>query len=115
MISIAMHNAVVVRSTNCPEISPGAAQSSKRPHRCWCSPPPKSQHYYPCRARQYRLAKQIARSKALAGQLVSARLVIADTDVHSVYPIYNARVARIIDAYLLDGAVLPKVSECPAD
>ncbi len=54
-------------------------------------------------------------SQALADQLQSARLVIADTDVHSVYPAYNACVAHAVDAYLLDGALPPKFSECPAD
>ncbi len=54
-------------------------------------------------------------SEALADQLVSARLVIADTDVHSVYPTYNACVVRIVDAYLLDGTAPPRRSECPAD
>lgn len=53
-------------------------------------------------------------SKALADQLVSARLVIADTDVHSVYPNYNTCVTRVVDAYLLDGIVPPRESECPA-
>lgn len=54
-------------------------------------------------------------SRALAGQLVSARLVIADTDVHSVYPSYNTCVTRIVDAYLLDGTAPPPVSDCPPD
>lgn len=54
-------------------------------------------------------------SRSLAEQLVSARLVIADTDVHSVYPFYNACVARIVDAYLLDGTAPPRLSDCPAD
>ena len=54
-------------------------------------------------------------SRALAEQLASARLVIADTDVHSVYPTYNACVTRIVDAYLLDGVAPPPKSECPAD
>jgi pimeloyl-ACP methyl ester carboxylesterase len=54
-------------------------------------------------------------SKALAAQLASARLVIADTDVHSVYPTYNACVTRIVDAYLLEGVAPPPESECPAD
>jgi pimeloyl-ACP methyl ester carboxylesterase len=53
-------------------------------------------------------------SRALADQLVSARLVIADTDVHSVYPSYNACVTGVVDAYLLDGTVPPRESECPA-
>lgn len=52
-------------------------------------------------------------SRALADQLVSARLVVADTDVHSVYPDYNACVVRIVDAYLLDGTAPPPVSDCP--
>lgn len=54
-------------------------------------------------------------SRALADQLVTARLVIADTDVHSVYPAYNACVTRIVDAFLLDGTVPPRLSDCPAD
>ncbi len=54
-------------------------------------------------------------SRALAEQLVSARLVVADTDVHSVYPDYNACVVRIVDAYLLDGTAPPPISDCPAD
>jgi pimeloyl-ACP methyl ester carboxylesterase len=54
-------------------------------------------------------------SEALADQLASARLVIADTEVHSVYPTYNACVARIVDTYLLDGVAPPRKSECPAD
>lgn len=54
-------------------------------------------------------------SEALADQLVSARLVIADTDVHSVYPDYDACVARIVDEFLLDGVAPPRKSECPAD
>lgn len=54
-------------------------------------------------------------SEALADQLVSARLVIADTDVHAVYPDYNACVARIVDEFLLDGVAPPRKSECPAD
>ena len=53
-------------------------------------------------------------SKALAGQLVSARLVVADTDAHGVYPIQNACVLRIVDVYLLDGTAPPPVSDCPA-
>lgn len=54
-------------------------------------------------------------SRALAGQLPSARLVIADTDVHSVYPHANACVRRIVDAYLLDGTAPEAISDCPAD
>lgn len=54
-------------------------------------------------------------SEALAGQLVSARLVIADTDVHSVYPDHNRCVTDIVDAYLLDGDAPPPSSDCPAD
>lgn len=54
-------------------------------------------------------------SEALAIQLVSSRLVIADTDVHSVYPAYNRCVEQIVDAYLLDGTAPSKVSHCPAD
>jgi hypothetical protein len=54
-------------------------------------------------------------SEALADQLVSARLVVADTDVHSVYPTYNACVVGIVDAYLLNGTAPPRRSECPAD
>lgn len=54
-------------------------------------------------------------SKALAEQLVSARLVLADTDVHSVYPDFNTCVVRIVDAYLLDGTAPPPTSDCPAD
>lgn len=54
-------------------------------------------------------------SEALADQLVSARLVIADTDVHSVYPAYNACVTRIVDTFLLDGVAPPRKTECPAD
>ena len=53
-------------------------------------------------------------SKALAEQLTSARLVIADTDVHSVYPTYSACVRRVVDAYLLEGVLPPRESECPA-
>lgn len=53
-------------------------------------------------------------SKALAEQLVSARLVVADTDAHSVYPFHNACVRRIVDAYLLDGTAPPQISDCPA-
>jgi len=53
-------------------------------------------------------------SRALADQLVSARLVIADTDVHSVYPAYNSCVERIVDTYLLDGVAPPRESTCPA-
>ena len=60
-------------------------------------------------------ATPLAWSEALAKQLVSARLVVADTDVHSVYPGYNRCVRKIVDAYLLDGDVPPPVSECPAD
>lgn len=60
-------------------------------------------------------ATPIEWSRALADQLVSSRLVIADTGVHSVYPIYNACVTRVVDAYLLDGVVPPRESECPAD
>lgn len=59
-------------------------------------------------------ATPIQWSRALADQLVSARLVIADTDVHSVYPLYNTCVARVVDAYLLEGALPPRESECPA-
>lgn len=54
-------------------------------------------------------------SEALADQLVSARLVIADTDVHSVYPFYNACVVRIVDKFLLDGTAPARKSQCPAD
>lgn len=53
-------------------------------------------------------------SEALADQLVSARLVVADTDVHSVYPAYNACVVGIVDAYLLDGTAAPRRSDGPA-
>lgn len=53
-------------------------------------------------------------SKALAEQLVSARLVVADTDAHSVYPFHNACVRRIVDTYLLDGTAPPQISDCPA-
>ena len=53
-------------------------------------------------------------SRALANQLVSAHLVVADTDAHSVYPVHNGCVVRIVDAYLLDGTVPPRTSECPA-
>jgi pimeloyl-ACP methyl ester carboxylesterase len=60
-------------------------------------------------------ATPIAWSRALADQLVSARLIVTDTDVHSVYPDYNRCVRRIVDAYLLEGAPPPKVSDCPAD
>lgn len=60
-------------------------------------------------------ATPIAWSRALAEQLVSARLVVADTDVHSVYPAYNRCVTGIVDAYLLDGVAPPRVSDCPAD
>lgn len=59
-------------------------------------------------------ATPIQWSRALAEQLVSARLVIADTDVHSVYPTYNSCVERVVDAYLLDGVLPPRESECPA-
>lgn len=59
-------------------------------------------------------ATPIQWSKALAGQLPSARLVIADTDVHSVYPAHNACVRRVVDAYLLEGVLPPRESECPA-
>ncbi|MCB0933640.1 MAG: alpha/beta fold hydrolase [Mycobacterium sp.] len=54
-------------------------------------------------------------SVALADQLVSAHLVVADTDVHSVYPSFNLCVRHIVDAYLLDGALPPRRSDCPAD
>lgn len=57
-------------------------------------------------------ATPIEWSTALAEQLVPARLVIADTDVHSVYPSYNACATRIVDAYLLDGSVPPPLSDC---
>lgn len=60
-------------------------------------------------------ATPIAWSRALAEQLVSARLVVADTDVHSVYPTYNRCVTRIVDDYLLDGVAPPRFSDCPAD
>ncbi|MCB0924224.1 MAG: alpha/beta fold hydrolase [Mycobacterium sp.] len=60
-------------------------------------------------------ATPIAWSRALAEQLVSARLVVADTDVHSVYPAYNRCVTAIVDTYLLDGVAPPRVSDCPAD
>lgn len=53
-------------------------------------------------------------SIALADQLTSAHLVVADTDVHSVYPSYNLCVQHIVDAYLLDGALPPRRSDCPA-
>lgn len=59
-------------------------------------------------------ATPVAWSEALAAQLDSARLVIADTDVHSVYPFHNACVVRVVDSYLLDGAVPPRESQCPA-
>lgn len=59
-------------------------------------------------------ATPIEWSRALADQLVSARLVVADTDVHSVYPAYNDCVRRVVDAYLLDGVVPPRESECPS-
>lgn len=59
-------------------------------------------------------ATPIEWSRALAGQLVSARLVVADTDVHSVYPDYNTCVAGIVDAYLLDGTAPPALTDCPA-
>jgi hypothetical protein len=57
-------------------------------------------------------ATPIEWSTALAEQLVPARLVIADTNVHSVYPSYNACATRIVDAYLLDGSVPPPLSDC---
>ena len=60
-------------------------------------------------------ATPIAWSKALADQLVSAHLVVADTDVHSIYPANNLCVRGIVDAYLLEGTVPPRVSDCPAD
>ncbi len=60
-------------------------------------------------------ATPIAWSRALADQLVSARLVVADTGVHSVYPFYNRCVTRIVDEYLLDGVAPPRVSDCPAE
>lgn len=60
-------------------------------------------------------ATPIAWSRALADQLVSARLVVADTGVHSVYPFYNRCVTRIVNEYLLDGVAPPRVSDCPAD
>jgi pimeloyl-ACP methyl ester carboxylesterase len=60
-------------------------------------------------------ATPIQWARALADQLVSARLVVADTDVHSVYPLYNACVKTIVDTYLLEGTAPPEVSDCPAD
>lgn len=59
-------------------------------------------------------ATPIEWSRALADQLASARLVVADTDVHSVYPTYNDCVKRVVDAYLLDGVAPPRTSECPS-
>jgi pimeloyl-ACP methyl ester carboxylesterase len=64
---------------------------------------------------RYDGATPIEWSKALASQLVSARLIVADTDVHAVYPDYNRCVVRIVDTYLLEGTAPASVSECPAD
>jgi pimeloyl-ACP methyl ester carboxylesterase len=64
---------------------------------------------------RYDGATPIEWSKALASQLGSARLIVADTDVHAVYPEYNRCVVRIVDTYLLEGTAPASVSECPAD
>lgn len=59
-------------------------------------------------------ATPIEWSRALAGQLASARLVVADTDVHSVYPFHNVCATHIVDAYLLNGTAPPPVTDCPS-
>lgn len=42
------------------------------------------------------------------GALAAACLVLAETDAQSVYPAYNACVARIVDASLPDGVAPPR-------
>lgn len=54
-------------------------------------------------------------SRALADQLASSRLVVADTDDHTVYPVHNMCVRRIVDEYFLDGSAPPANLDCPAD
>ncbi len=60
-------------------------------------------------------ATPVAWSRQLAGQLVSSRLIVADTAIHSVYPGVNRCVRRAVDRFFLRGDAPPRRSECPAD